>query len=326
MKVVEILKESRKKATQVKTQTIVLWILAISQFFSVFGRYIPKSEYFLMLTMLALVLITGKKISGKALSAVAAFVGLFLAGIVLSFLLGIPNNNVFLCIAFSAQAYLFISLATGGDGEFTPQQLCDFWNMILLAGIFACCYNLAANIDTIWNLTPEGYAYGVNFSAYYVGRNEFGYYLFLLTAVSAYQLLTQKKIKYAVAGGLFLLNLFLTFSRASILATAVFVMVLTLLYVCRNKRLRKILLLAMIPVLILGAWVIWNNFEFLNHYLFRISYGDSYRFEVWSTGAQYFAKSPIFGFGPGAAEFMLEGIAKNTANSLHLFGNAFMTF
>ena len=317
MKVQEMIGRIRSKTTKVESHQVLLGLLVLSQIFTIFAKYIPKAEYCLMLTMAALVLITGKTLSRKALLYAGAYFAVCLLGILSSWIAGYGNSNIFLCIGLSAQCYTFVSLACAERNSLSPKKLDDVFDKILFFGIIACAYNLMVNAGAMLTMTNDGYAYGVNFSAFYVGRNEFGYYLVLLTAVAAYQFLSHKGTKYLLTALLFLLNMFLTFSRASILSAAVFVFVLMVSFIWTDKRLQKLALKASVPVLALAAIVIWLNFDFLDQYLFRSSYGDSYRFLLWETGWNYFLKSPLFGFGPGPAEYMLLNLANNTAMSFH---------
>ena len=211
MKALDILKKVRARALKMETHEVVLCILAVSQFFSVFGRFIPKAEYVLMLTVLAIGVISEKEISRKALWTALSCFGVFVLGIIASLIVDNFNNNIFLCVGFSANCYLFVSLATWEKAMFSPQKLDKTLDTILMFGVASCAYNLLVNVGEMLTMKPDGYAYGVNFSAFYAGRDEFAYYLIMHSAVCTYQLLSKKKAKYLAAEIFFLLNLFLNY-------------------------------------------------------------------------------------------------------------------
>lgn len=128
-------------------------------------------------------------------------------------------------------------LVFNGDYALEDNKLLIFCRVITAFALYACLYNLIFNFDTFKNIFALKSSYDLQFTAFFKNRNTFAVLLLLGLYANTIGLLKDSKYKkiWIISLVIILFNLFFTFSRSSILAAGIFVIVLIL----ASKDLRK---------------------------------------------------------------------------------------
>lgn len=296
--------------------------LALLAFFSsqlilVLNEYIPYSDYLLTMLLFPFALISFPKMSIKAIWLSLSVFFLMYLGILFSAVHRIGNDNIFLAAAFALNCIIYGNFAYTRAGFLRKEGLFFLFDAALVFIIVACVYNLAVNTQNILTLNLKQDSYGVSFSSFYTNRNTFAALLLLSLGISLYMFLSKRKKRYFL-GFLFIgLNLLFTFSRSSVLSAGIFLFVFLALQTSGNAK-KKLIFFVFILFSALLVYILLNRYQdYITHYLVRKDYGDTYRFQYWKLALQYFPKSPLFGFGPGVAEQMLEKLGKVASTSFH---------
>lgn len=202
-----------------------------------------------------------------------------------------------------------------------------FFKYFLIFVLFACVYNIAINYSNFSNIFKFNNKY-LGFSSFFNHRNGFGQLLFFGIVTNTIILSRENEKKYWLSMAFILLNLILTFSRTSILATIVFgffyYMQNLLTSNSKSKVFKAFILTVLICICVIMILMNKNIMNFLNYYVFRSEDGLSGRDTVWSIAFSKLTGIRIFiGYGIGSSSTLLETV--NLTNSHNTFIEILLT-
>ena len=160
---------------------------------------------------------------------------------------------------------------------FTREMLESALKAIVGFGLLSSVVNIVQNYDGVFSLAAVTQVYSVKFTGLFLGRNQFGWYLYLcLICCMLLKHLFGARVHPAV---FFLLavNLFFTFSRAAMLSAAVFFG----LYWLDIRRPKKVLLLLVLLAAFLLLYFTTDLRGMIDRFLIRSNFGDSGRTDRW---------------------------------------------
>ena len=218
----------------------------------------------LILFLVAYYLLHTSTFSVRAL----AFVVLFGANMAISFLAesAITLRNIL--TYFFPVAFAFLSLCTGGDLEISQKKLLRFMRIIIGMVLYMALYAVVATPQKFIGAFLASGAYGNELSSFFISNHEYGTYLMAGIAACIVCIELEKdrsfwkNLLYGASLILFFVNLILTYSRTSMLATALIIAA----YVALNRKSRLVkkvfAVLVTLTVAVLAT-------PFLRNYFFR---------------------------------------------------------
>jgi len=202
-----------------------------------------------------------------------------------------------------------------------------FFKLFVAFVLVASLYNMMINFNYMINVGNMAHRY-VHLSSFFTHRNGFGQVLFMAIMAITYLISNDKKVKknYFILG-LFLINLLFTFSRASILAVAVFFVLVYLKSENRDPK-NKVRNTGIIIVSsIIGLLIIINTpslMNFLEYYVLRPDDGLTGRGNLWGAAWEILSQGGlIFGYGLGSAGEVLHNY--NFTNTHNTFVEMLLT-
>ena len=179
--------------------------------------------------------------------------------------------------------YVFLIFILFRHATLSEKQIELTLSMIVFLAIIFCFFNIVLYHNTILSLSSLQSSYKAQFCSLFLGRNQFGSFLYL--SIIAYITLTshfKKKFNIFIFFLLFV-NLFLTFSRSANLATIIF-LIICLLYMDIKKKIYLYLIIGTLLFILLN-----NNYigEIINNFLIRPEAGSAGRLGRWEGVFQY---------------------------------------
>lgn len=137
----------------------------------------------------------------------------------------------------------------------TQKTLNDIFDFLILAGLFACVYNLVDNIKYFESGKLSSIMhYSWYLRSFFFTRATYGTFLGVCCIISLLKSERKESIRYLLCYVFFLINIFLTAARAEILAT----LIASLLYLSYSKRYKKIVI-AGIFIVFIGVLIVWHS-------------------------------------------------------------------
>jgi len=188
-------------------------------------------------------------------------------------------------------------------------DLSYFFKLFSKFAFIACVYNIIINFSSIINISVLSKY--IHISSFFNHRNGFGQFLFFAIIGIVYLILEDKKNKKNYLLLLFFLfNLLFTFSRASILATGIFLFLIFFKSSSKGITKKILWILFLIVVMILGTIFVINNpsmLEFIDYYVIRTDDGLTGRDTLWMFAIDVFENGNyLLGYGLGSTVDLLE--------------------
>lgn len=214
----------------------------------------------------------------------------------------ISANNL---IAYSYPVLLvLLSFGIGNDFQINQKELFFFLNGVILVALYAALYAVFFQTEYFRMALSRSAAYGYELSSFFTSSHEYGMYLVysiigcLICIETDKRASFKKKLLYAAAIVLFVLNLILTFSRTSLLTMAVFA--IAYLFVGKWSKLRKLAIAAAICAVV-AVGVSAKLQGFLELVLFKKQDGLGSRGRLYQLAVDVFWESSLveklFGHG-----------------------------
>lgn len=204
--------------------------------------------------------------------------------------------------------------------KITTNNLTSFLTYFLYFVVFCCIYNMIVNATNFSKIFLYSTKY-LGFSSFFNHRNGFGQLLFWGIVVSTYLMNKNNFKKYKTAFLIIFLNLILTFSRASILSSTVFLILFYFQKLFFEKKRKKsvLILIFLSAILLFTAYNFFTNrkfIEFLNYYVFRSSDGLSGRDYVWKIAlSNLHGIKSLIGYGLGTSSTLLKSSGLSNAHN-----------
>ncbi len=201
----------------------------------------------------------------RALGLVALF-GLNMA---LSFLSETSITLRSILTYFFPVAFAFLALCTGGRFQIKKQKLLRFMHIIIVMVLYMALYAIIVTPQKFIGALSASGAYGNELSSFFISNHEYGTYLMagITACIVCIELEKDrsflKNLLYGASLVLFCVNLILTYSRTSMLATALIVLAYVVLN--RGSRFGKKVLIFLVASVVAVLTV-----PFLRDYFFRV--------------------------------------------------------
>ena len=221
--------------------------------------------------------------------------------------------NLSIVVAFVFPSlFSFLSYVYGHDYKITRKHYETFLNSVIVVVVYAALYAVLFKTDQFLSAFSISSAYGNELTSFFVSNHEYGMYL--LGGIVACIVCLEwnrnagffKKLFYCFCLVLFIPNLVLTFSRTSMLALAIFLIIYMMF---RGKSRLKI---TTFTVVFIGALliVVWSDFR---EFVFKIvlkENNDAGRGDLYALAVEYFKEGTLwqrcFGRGIGEARNYFE--------------------
>ena len=231
----------------------------------------------------------------------------------------------------------FLSFGIGNDFQINKRELLFFLKGVILVTLYAALYALLFCTDQFITAFSHESAYGNELTSFFVSSHEYGMYLVYaivacVICMEVEQKTVWKKIAYTAAILIFLPNLFLTFSRTSLLALAVAV----LAYCLAGKwtPLRRVIVVA---VVLFAAMVFFSSRlrEFIVLLLFKGQEKIGIRGELYPFAVKLFwegsCAQKLFGCGTGVRSVFEAAMNHGSVHNAYLqvllyFGSVNLVF
>ena len=231
---------------------------------------------------------------------------LFAAAMVISFLSESAVELRNILTYFFPVAFAFLSCCTGGRFQINLAKLLRFmWGIVAMV-LYMALYAVVATPDKFLRALTASSAYGNELTSFFISNHEYG--LYLMAGITACILLMELVPKRTGGRTAFLLgciaffaiNLVLTYSRTSMLATALIVVIYMLLN--RKSKMAKLFFIVLLLLAIVVATV-----PELREYFLKIVLKDNNlagRDDLAALAMETFEKASLRGklFGQGATE------------------------
>ncbi len=155
--------------------------------------------------------------------------------------------------------FFFVTILHGDDVTVNKKQFLVFLRIIIVAVLYLAIYAMFFAPDQFRSALSASSAYGHELTSFLVSNMEYGMYLAfgILSCILCLELDTSLntawKLVYAVIIAVFAVNLILTFSRTSIIATLVILLVF--IFTAKKSRFRSLALVALIVGIVVIASV-----------------------------------------------------------------------
>ncbi|MDR0293599.1 MAG: hypothetical protein LBH95_05540 [Oscillospiraceae bacterium] len=196
------------------------------------------------------------------------------------------------------------------DRAISPESISEILKLIYYIGIIASVFGLFTEFEQVISTFSTNLgAYATFVESFFAGKNMFGAYLFFSIAAGVCLYLTERKKSYIGGTLLQFILLISSFSRAALLALAIFGATLLLMEKRNTAWLRGAVIAAASGLLLL--YISSGSFQYiLNDKILRLQYGDTGRVGSWGITYESFARYNSFVrniFGLGYAEFEVLG-------------------
>lgn len=182
-----------------------------------------------------------------------------------------------------------------GKGIIQVSQFTILCRNFVIFMLLASLFNFVVNFEDLLGLTLTQTSYNYNFSSFFDSRNTFSYFLYIAIVLNTFLLVYKKnKFFYSISGIFLFINLLLTFSRSSLLALFVFLLIFVLSTAKIKNKIILIYLVALSLILVLINEKVVN----LILYIFRPEVGLTGRTQIFDIGFKYFLSNNVL-FGSG---------------------------
>lgn len=160
---------------------------------------------------------------------------------------------------------------------FNKENVRNAIKAMIAIGIISSLINIIENYQDVFTLAAVTQVYDVKFTGLFLGRNQFGWFIYLcIIGCMLLKSFYREKINAAVFA-LLGVNLFFTFSRAAILATVIFILIF---WIDLHKP-KRLMLLLMVALLGLYLYFFTEIRVIIDRFLIRSDFGSSGRFARW---------------------------------------------
>lgn len=215
------------------------------------------------------------------------------------------NSNLQMPVSFAFNYFLFFTFPLVKKPN--PKFIYKSIHLMIGIGITACIYEFIFKIQNLGNVFKFFLKPSFTIQSFYLTRNAFGLLMAVCILLCVFMYLKNgKKIRYALIGTYFLLNLIMTLSRASYITVAAFVFFFLLMNT--KKRLRIILVSS---ALVLAAVLLYFNNPhiqyFVDTYMIRADSGVNGRNTIWKIALHEMdVWTVLFGKGLGISRVILD--------------------
>ena len=233
-----------------------------------------------------------------------------------------PNLGLRIIVSYVFPAlFLFLSFVYGNNVKITKKQYVVFLNCVIAVVAYSALYAIIFMPEQFLGAFSISNAYGNELSSFFVSNHEYGMYLFAGIAACIFCLDIKKdkpfyhKIIYIVCLVLFLPNIVLTFSRTSMLATAIFLVV----YVLFIGKSRMKILLLIVAFVALAAFAFSSTIrDFVLNIVLKEN-NMAGREDLFNLAIEYFNEADLLGqiFGRGIEESRAYFVAHTDHGSVH---------
>lgn len=219
--------------------------------------------------------------------------------------------------------FSFLTLVCQNKAAICKKDYLIFLKLFIATVVCMAMYSVFFQTSYFVNLFGLKEAYGNELTSFLISSHEYGMYLvFAITAILICYQNTHRllhKIIYLAMLGLFVLNLLATFSRTSMLACAVIIIVFT--FVSSNNKIKKWMILTMI-VFGVACILLPPIRTFVYNVLLKGS-DDAGRFDMWNVAIEQIKDAPIvtklFGQGYLRTEtYFQSNFQHNTVHNMFL--------
>lgn len=215
------------------------------------------------------------------------------------------NDFIYNANAISIICLVFVFLVNNNKSLINEISIRYVLISVVLFAVCSSIFNIYVNYESIMNLAAIRNAYEAKFTGFFLGRNQFGAYLYL-SIVSCFYLENIYDTKVSVFIVLFLiLNLLFTFSRTPILCTLLFLIISKLKF--SNPKI--IFGSIMLTSIFVGFYVFTSIGDLADKFLIRSDVGSAGRISRWMKLLMLVINEPsvLLGISPaGFKAFMLQ--------------------
>ena len=197
------------------------------------------------------------------------------------------------------------------DSEFDNKIINDVCLFMIFFGLFLCLYSYIFEYQDIYNTFNTIYGWNYDVTSIFITKTEYGFVLFICSIFSIFYVLNNKKYWMYCVPIFFLINMFISRSKTSILCTTLILATIFVIHIIQSwNKYRKnwiisfvCLGMAIITLIVLIVLKIgW--FEKLNYFIAQVIFGDAKvviedRIHKWSLLIQAINNpfNIIFGYG-----------------------------
>lgn len=257
----------RKKDTNIDIVLLLYWI-ALVFWQNINPGATGSSADTLLKTVLILVLFVYYISHAGKFSAFSVGCVFFLAAnAALSFFLESFFSLRSMLTYFFPVSFAFLSCCVGGKFEITRLKLLRFMRVIIVVVLYMAIYAVLTTPEKFFNALSTQNAYGNELHSFLYSSHEYGMYLMagIVSCILCYDLdvhrTKKKNVFLLICAAFFLINLILTYSRTSMLATAL--IIFSYMFLNRKRRVAKLFLsVAVVGLLSIMVFPVFRNYFF----------------------------------------------------------------
>ena len=213
--------------------------------------------------------------------------------------LGINTNIYDYINIFFKGFYFFLFYCVFKNAYINENQLKKFMKGIVIIGVISCLYNFIFCYDEIFKIFKATSSYQVNIMSFFTNRNDFGGFL-SLSVIATYYLYgnsknKKEKIKKYILLLIFIINIFITFSRGAIFTVGLLIAYMLFEKYKNNPKIIIYVIIGLLTLIFISSNMKVVNF--LEAFVVRSDNFDSNRFNLWDYGLKIIKENPIFGVG-----------------------------
>lgn len=261
--------------------------------------------------ILVFIVINKIKFSKKSLFMLV----LFIMSQILSNFIFVPNPSYVIFSTYTnilnASLLFFIYYISFSNFKLSKINVMDFCKRYLWFSFFTCVFNVIYNFNDLVNILSLSNGYSHYFMSFFGNRNTYG--LFLFSAIMVYYLLKTYKFNCRYFRFFFLfiiINLIITFSRTSIIATVIFILII---FILQNKNnfnqiINKKSLYCLISTALIVCCIIFFNNSILKYILnvfIRPTHIFAGRDQIWTFSLNLWLNNNLL-FGTGNIFYAFE--------------------
>ena len=168
------------------------------------------------------------------------------------------------------------------DGEFDKKTINIACLFMIFFGLFLCIYSYIFEYEDIFNTFNTIYGWNYDVTSIFTMKTEYGFTLYVCSIFSIFYILNNKKYWMYITPIFFLINMFISRSKTSILCTSIVLVTLFVIHIIQSwNNYKKYWIISFITIgLIAIALTILTVFkigwfEKFNYYITQVIFGDA---------------------------------------------------
>lgn len=254
---------------------------------------------------------------------------------------GITTKNLFLCCAVgmillfpalvrkdSLDTFLSVAIVLicwftffyySNSISLDSNQVTTIYRVIIIFSMIAILYNIITNIYFFKTLTITFVTAKDFLSSFYKNTNNYGLLLYISFSLAIAEHTKRPRRGSSILVIIIFINLILTFSRTSIIASLLFYMLYSI-FTNKNKVSYYFLIVIALVIILLTVSLIYSANAITGQGLFQLDAGLGERGYIWEHAKSLIKQSPLFGYGFEDTEILYRG----QWNQVHGWHNAYI--